>query len=121
MTPESLIITFPMLTNGLDSSILTNFQAIYEFSKETNKRTDKQIGISYEIVLDSNNYEKLVVKTSDLKPAISLEELEKAKTPIRCSFEGFKARFYRNYRTNTYALTASADKIILLEDGISIY
>lgn len=115
ISPENLKITFPILTNGADSAILIGYSPLMEYDADTKKRTKKQIGTGYEIVIPSNNYEKLLVKIkNDLKPTINLEELE--NKAIKCGFKNFKAKFYRDYKSNSYLLTASADSIIILND-----
>ena len=121
MRPENLNITFPLLTNGTDSALLIGCSPLFEFDKELKKTTDKQTGTTYEIVLDSCNFEKLSVKIlGDLKPAINLEALQDM-CAVRCTFKGFKGQFYRNYKTNDYLLTASAEAIVLLDDEQDLF
>ncbi|KEZ91168.1 hypothetical protein [Lacrimispora celerecrescens] len=116
MTPDKLTLTLPLLNGGADKALLIGFSTIMEYDKETRKKTDKQIGISYEIVLDNNSYNKISVKVlGNLKPVISIEALQDANA-VRCTFKGFKARFYRDYRNNDYLLTASAEAIVLIDD-----
>lgn len=115
MTPDNLVLTLPVLNNGSDEALLIGMSPIMEYDKESRKRTDKQIGISYLIVLNKNNFEKITVKVGDLKPVISMEQLEE-QNAIKCNFKGFKARFYRDFKTNNYLLTASADSIVILDD-----
>jgi hypothetical protein len=119
MTPDNLTITLPILNNGSDEALLIGMAPIMEYDKESRKRTDKQLGISYMIVLNKNNFEKINVKVGDLKSAIPMEDLEE-KNAVKCTFKGFKARFYRDFKTNSYLLTASADAIIILDDDDEI-
>jgi len=116
MSPEKLNITFPLLTNGTDSALLIGYTEIFEYDKESRKKTDKQIGISYILVLDSMGFEKLSVKVlGNLKPVISMDALQDANA-VRCRFVGFKARFYRDFKSGEYRLTASAEAIVLIDD-----
>lgn len=115
MTPDKLNLNLSLLNGGSDSVLLIGFSPIMEYDKENRKRTDRQIGILYEVVLDRNSYEKLSVKVGDLKPAISIETLQDANA-VRCTFKGFNARFYKDFRNGEYRLTASADSIILVDD-----
>ncbi|WP_313181652.1 hypothetical protein [Lacrimispora sp.] len=115
MTPDKLSLNLSLLNGGSDSAILIGYSPIMEYDKENRKRTDRQIGILYEVVLDRNGYEKLSVKVGDLKPAISMEALQDANA-VRCTFKGFNARFYKDFRSGEYRLTASSDSIILVND-----
>jgi hypothetical protein len=115
MTPDKLNLSLSLLNGGSDSVLLIGYSSIMEYDKETRKRTDRQVGILYEVVLDRNGYEKLSVKVGNLKPVISMEALQDANA-VRCTFKGFKARFYRDYKTNDYLLTASAEAILLDEE-----
>ncbi|RFZ78803.1 hypothetical protein DS742_11890 [Lacrimispora amygdalina] len=121
MKPENLNITFPLLTNGTDSALMIGYAPIFEYDKESKQKTEKITGHAYEIVLDSNNFDKLFVKIlGDLKPAISLEDIQSVSA-VRCTFKGFKARFYRNYKTNEYLLTASADSIVIIDEEQDLF
>lgn len=115
MSPEHLNLNLEQLNGGSDNALLIGFSPIMEYDKETRKRTDRQIGISYEIVLNKNNYEKITVKVGHLKPVIDMESLHEANA-VRCTFKDFKARFYRDYKSNNYLLTASAGSIIIIND-----
>lgn len=115
MTPDKLTLTLPLLNGGSENVILIGFTPIMEYDPETRKRTDKQIGLSYNVVLDNNGYEKLSVKVQSLKPVISIEALQEVNC-VRCTFKGFKARFYKDFRSGEYRLTASSDAIILVEE-----
>jgi len=114
MTPDKLTLSLALLNGGSNNALLIGFSPIMEYDKESRKRTDKQIGISYDVILNHNSYEKISIKTGDLKPAISLEELE-VRNAVPCTAKGFKARFYHDFKSNSYLLTASADSIIILD------
>lgn len=114
MTPDKLTLTLPLLNGGSDRVLLTNLTAVYEYDRENKKWTDKQIGFSYEVVLPGGNYEKINVKVPGSKmPGIKPEDLKEA---VPVTFANFSAKFYRDFRSGEYRLTASADSVILLND-----
>jgi len=115
MKIENLLFSWEHLSGTRQRGILVGFSPTFEFDNENKKRTDKQTGLAYEVVLPNNGYEKVLVKVANTKPVIKEDELELAET-VYCSFTGFKARFYKDFRTGEYKLTASADSIVLLDD-----
>lgn len=115
MTPDKLNLTLPLLNGGDENVLLIGFTPIMEYDKETRRRTDKQTGVSYDIILEHNSYEKLSIKVQSVKPVISMEALQDANA-VRCTFKGFKARFYKDFKSGEYRLTASAESIILVDE-----
>lgn len=114
MTPDKLTLTLPLLNGGSSKVLLTSFSPIFEYDKENRKWTDKQTGFSFEVVLPGGNYEKIKVRVPGNKiPGIRPEDLKEA---IPCTFEGFEARFYKDFKSGEYRLTASANSIILVND-----
>lgn len=105
--PENISLQYEPVAKS-KTGILNNIEALFAY--EDNKRTDRQIGYRYTLVLPCNNYEKITVKVEEDKPAITPDELAAATAPVIVEPKGFTARFYRT-RNGEYALTAKADRI----------
>lgn len=83
------------------------------------QRTETQIGINYSVVFKELNFEKLNVKTNELKPVVTQEEIEANIEPIYISFDNALVSFYKNYRSGDYLVSVKADRANLVdEDGL---
>lgn len=79
----------------------------------------KRLGSTYEILLLNNACEKLRVHVEDSTPVITQEELDKHNSSMSlcmARFDGFKGRPYSD-KNGRLAISASADKIILINAG----
>ncbi|MCR5432369.1 MAG: hypothetical protein K6E95_07410 [Lachnospiraceae bacterium] len=62
------------------------------------------------IAIANRTYDRVCVKVSQ-RPELSQDQIDAAVDPIQISFEGFEARIYKNFRTNTYELTCKAKSL----------
>jgi hypothetical protein len=90
---------------------LIGIRDTYEY--QDGKLTDKKIGVTYVLLLEKQNFEKLTVKCNDINPIMTQEELDKASEPLYIGFVGFVGGFYYSNRTNTWEITCKADKAVI--------
>lgn len=97
--------TFEEIGKGRPAYLTGVFPA-YEYVDK--KKTDKQIGYRYYILIPARNYMKTSVLVKDMNPLCTNEEikasLEVADMPVE--FENFQARWYGDFK-----LTCTADSI----------
>lgn len=101
LRPESLEFTFEQIANSLNALLLG--VRPYNLFVD-NKATDQLGGYSYECVLPSNKYERIVVKVPSLPPVIKNDEID---GEIFITFSGFAGRFYKD-RGGNYQLSCKA-------------
>lgn len=94
--------------------ILTGVSPTFEY--KDSKKTDNQIGVTYEVVAPSQGYEKLRVKVADKTMFITQAEIEtmnEQSEDIFVSFENFEAKIYTiNGETQ---VSAKASKIVIVD------
>lgn len=107
---ESLRIPLDVITNGANL-ILVSVRDVFEY--KDGKKSNNKIGISYEIVEDSN-YEKMSIKViGETKPIVTNEEISNNKDKILVNFVNCIAKPYRT-ANGSYALSISATEVTLV-------
>lgn len=91
---------------GGKTAVLLSVRESFAFDSD-NHATQTVDGYRVEVVLPENSYEKLTVKVM-LKPMITQEQLDAAETPIRCTFDSFDCRIYRDFKNGGYGISCRA-------------
>ena len=114
--PINILLTFEQVV-GTNTAPLVAAQDWMEYSSEGKR--GKRLGTTYEVLLLNNSCEKLRIHVEDSAPIISQDELDKHNSAMsfcQIRVEGFKGRPYSD-RNGRLAISASADKIILVNAG----
>lgn len=74
--------------------------------------TKIQVGYIYEVLLESNGFNKINIKVEDLTPLLTAEQLSETKEPVYITCQGFESKFYLSDKTKNYELTCKANKVI---------
>lgn len=88
--------------------ILMGQRPFYEY--KDGQKTEKQLGITYDVVFPDNKYEKISVKVAGTQAVVSEEEIKKNSGKIKVRFLNLTGRFYRA-NSGEYMLTCRADKL----------
>lgn len=80
------------------------------------KRTDRVIGTCYDLVFPKNGYEKITVKTPELTPAITNEEIGEDGEGILVAPVGFVGKLYRT-QTGSWDISAKAATVQIVDRG----
>lgn len=70
--------------------------------------TKAPLGFAYELLAESNNFEKVTIKVISTVPVITAEQLKEASSPIYATFIEIEGRFYFSDRTKNWELTCKA-------------
>jgi len=109
MNIEHLKVTLETIA-GAEEVLALSATPRFLWDKEQKKKLDKRDGSDVTVVATENSYEKFKVHV-----LLPCEKLFESGAPIPCTFEGFEAKLYRNFQTNEYSITCTADKLIPLK------
>ncbi len=76
------------------------------------KPTDQICGTRYEVVFPANGYVRAVIKTPELKPAFTEDDLFYRNGVIEIDLIGFYATVYLDSRTGQPAFSLKAQKVV---------
>lgn len=108
LDPSDLAITQTALI-GIDGHfICIGSSPSYVFDKENQRMTDKRSGTKAEVVIPTQKYARL-----NIQLPMGFDDLLVPDAKLR--FEGFSARFYRDFHSGDFAITAKADKVIVVK------
>ncbi|KOF09466.1 hypothetical protein AC739_15200 [Planococcus glaciei] len=74
-----------------------------------------QLGFTYEILLESNGFEKIQVKVENHPPLFTGEDLSVMTEPIYLTFENFVSTFYFANKSQSFELTCKASKALIFK------
>ena len=80
----------------------------YVFDKENQRPTDKRSGTKAEVVIPQQKYARLIVQLP-----MGFDEILVPDAKLR--FDGFSAKFYRDFNSGEYLITAKADKAMVVK------
>ena len=103
------------ITNIANTDKVRVIKSQPSFEYQDGKVTDRQIGTSYVLLLEKVNFDKISVKTNDMIPVVTNEQIEASADPIYVTFEGFFGKFYFSNQTKNWELSCKADKAILVK------
>ncbi|PGA30313.1 hypothetical protein [Bacillus wiedmannii] len=108
---NNLVLTSEQVSNG-KGFILVGAKEWFEFDRETNKTTDKQLGMKYECVLPGLKFSKVIVKVegTHVSDIFTDKDIEEEDGQIPVSFEGFEGKIYMN-NSRQPDLSCKASKI----------
>lgn len=98
-------LPFQVIAKG-DTALMVEVAPVFDYDKD-GKRTDKQVGNKYKLVLPNAGYETIVAKVIEDKPVVTNEEIAAKGGAIKVKPKNFEAKFYKTV-SGDYALTASA-------------
>lgn len=108
LEPSDLTLTQPALISTDGFFICIGANPTYVFDKENQRTTDRRSGTKAEVVIPDQKYARLGVQLP-----MGFDELLVPNAKLR--FEGFSAKFYKDFRSGEYAITAKADKVIVVK------
>lgn len=108
LSPDQIILTESNLIDGKGCFICVGISEVKEYDKEKKTYTDKRIGTRVEVVIPQRRYARLYVQIP-----IGFDDLLVPDAKIR--FEGLEARFYRDFSSGEYNLSAKATGITVLK------
>ena len=95
-------IALDLTKSGIDQFLLTGAKAWYEY--KDGKRTDNQLGVTYEVAMPHRMLEKISVHVKDIN---AIEPKMQQVT-----FQNLQLSIYANFRNpNELGVSATADKI----------
>lgn len=80
----------------------------YEYAD--GKKTENQIGITYDVVFPDNLFEKVSVKVANTQAVITDEQFKKNGGKIKVRFKNLTGKFYRT-NSGEYMLSCRADGV----------
>lgn len=102
--------------------ILIGAKILYEYDSD-NKKTDKIVGYSYDVV-NTGTFDKITVKVLKKAAIIEPEELQKKRENgerVFVEFVNATVKQYFSQYTNGFCDTFSADDIALVETTVDIF
>lgn len=106
--PESLTLYQNTYVNDNGFFICTDTTSIFAYDKENRVYTDKRIGTKVEVVIPQQKYERIVVQLP-----MGFDDLLVPNAKLR--FEGFESRFYRDFQSGEYFLSAKASSVVIVK------
>ena len=107
MTLESLKLDLPAIA-GADEVIAIKSTPHYPWDAESNSRSKTRTGSTILVVCPAREFERFSVTITGQ----NYDKLFNGAEPLMVTFEGFEARFYKDFRSGEYVLTAKADEMI---------
>ena len=80
--------------------------------EEGRPKQDVVDGYKLDCIAPDNKYERITVHVQT-KPPVSQDQIDKSADPITVTFTDFSAKIYRDFRKNTYAISARAKAVIV--------
>lgn len=92
-------------------AILTHWVIAYEYKGDV--RTEKQIGIKYDIVFPASGYRVARITVPAIQPICSNEELAESMkvTDVFVEFDNLQMHWYKDRQKNEWKLVGTADAI----------
>lgn len=105
-----------------DLNVLSNYERVIctEIAPDheyVDGKPVKRIGTKYTCVLEGNGYTKIVIKTSELIPIFTAEDIEANRGKIPVSVEGFQGKFYVDRRTVSLQVSCKATTVVPILKG----
>lgn len=101
---EDIKLTKEQITKG-GTMILVDVAPYFKY--KDNEKTDIVEGYRYTVALPNQKFEKIGVKVAGNQQL----EISDDDSMMQVDFTGFEAKFFRNFKTKEYILTANADSI----------
>jgi hypothetical protein len=88
---NSLDIPFEMIAKS-KTCLCVGVVPWYDYAD--NKRTDKQLGFTYQCVLAKNGFQEIRIKVEEAKPSVTQDVLEAAGGAVEVETIGFAGKIY---------------------------
>ena len=92
---------------------LLNVRPSYEYKDGV--KSESVSGQAYECLLESNNYEKISIRTSEQEAIVSQDTLNAAKEPVYVQFKDFKGTLYYSNQTKAWELSCKASAAVFFK------
>lgn len=91
--------------------ILKDITKVFEYDKEEQKRTDKQIGLKYHVISPKLKNESFSVTIEQLDPIIDIKEAQENEDIVQVTFENISGKMFQDFKTKEVFLSAKADDV----------
>lgn len=95
--------------------ILKDITKVFEYDKETNKRTDRQIGLKYHVISPKLKNETFSVTIEQLDPILDINEVLENEETVKVSFDNLNGKMFQDFKSKEVFLSAKADEVHELE------
>lgn len=105
-----------------DINVLSNYERVICTEIAPNHeyvdgKPTKKIGTRYTCILEGNGYTKIIIKTPELIPIFTTEDIEANRGKIPVSVEGFQGKIYVDRRTVSLQVSCKATTVIPILKG----
>ena len=107
-TPESFVFPQVAFVGEKGCFICIDYTPTYVYDKDKHAYTDKRSGKKVEAIIPNQRYERIFVQLP-----MGFDDVLVPDTKLR--FEGFEARFYRDFNSGEYFLSAKAASVVVIK------
>ncbi|WP_210123061.1 MULTISPECIES: hypothetical protein [unclassified Staphylococcus] len=91
--------------------ILKDITKVFEYNKEEQKRTDKQIGLKYHVISPKLKNESFAVTVEQLDPILDIQEVQENEDIVQVTFDNITGKMFQDFKSKEVFLSAKADDV----------
>lgn len=91
--------------------ILKDITKVFEYDKEEQKRTDKQIGLKYHVISPKLKSETFSVTVEQKDPILDMDEIQENEEIVQVTFDNITGKMFQDFKSKEVFLSAKADDV----------